>query len=232
MGLSAGADVREELTRRRGSRGCSSSPTSTTRSSPSRSRRSRPATATSSAAAPRSRSAATCGSADRTCGCGSPGPPSASRSARPAWSPSAACATAKYLLFTSRTVGADEALRLGLVNRVAPAAATEEAAVELATAVAAHPPEARRAPEADAPRLGRRRGPLGDRGRGPGRVAALRPGPAAQPDRVPWSECRPPCSARDLAPAGRCKPLVTGLRGARLRPGRPVAPTAASAVEL
>ncbi len=49
---------------------------------------------------------------------------------------------AKYLLFSSRTVGADEALRLGLVNRVAPAASTEEAAVELATTVAAHPPEA------------------------------------------------------------------------------------------
>jgi enoyl-CoA hydratase/carnithine racemase len=51
-------------------------------------------------------------------------------------------ATAKYLLLTSRTVGADEALRLGLVNRVAPAATTEEAAVELATGVATHPPEA------------------------------------------------------------------------------------------
>jgi enoyl-CoA hydratase/carnithine racemase len=51
-------------------------------------------------------------------------------------------ATAKYLLFSSRTVGADEALRLGLVNRVAPAAATEEAALELAASVAAHPPEA------------------------------------------------------------------------------------------
>ncbi|HEX6667843.1 MAG TPA: enoyl-CoA hydratase/isomerase family protein [Solirubrobacterales bacterium] len=51
-------------------------------------------------------------------------------------------AAAKYLLFTSRTVGADEALRLGLVNRVAPAAATEEAALELAASVAAHPPEA------------------------------------------------------------------------------------------
>ncbi|HET6998367.1 MAG TPA: enoyl-CoA hydratase/isomerase family protein [Solirubrobacterales bacterium] len=49
---------------------------------------------------------------------------------------------AKYLLFSSRTVGADEALRLGLVNRVAPAAATEESAIELAIAVAAHPPEA------------------------------------------------------------------------------------------
>ncbi len=51
-------------------------------------------------------------------------------------------ATAKYLLLTSRTVGADEALRLGLVNRVAPAAATEAAALELAAAAAAHPPEA------------------------------------------------------------------------------------------
>jgi enoyl-CoA hydratase/carnithine racemase len=51
-------------------------------------------------------------------------------------------AAAKYLLLSSRTVGADEALRLGLVNRVAPAAATEESALELAAAVAAHPPEA------------------------------------------------------------------------------------------
>jgi enoyl-CoA hydratase/carnithine racemase len=51
-------------------------------------------------------------------------------------------AAAKYLLLTSRTVGADEALRLGLVNRVAPAAATEEVALELATGVAAHPPQA------------------------------------------------------------------------------------------
>lgn len=51
-------------------------------------------------------------------------------------------ATAKYLLLTSRTVGADEALRLGLVNRVAPAAATEQAALELAATVASHPPEA------------------------------------------------------------------------------------------
>jgi enoyl-CoA hydratase/carnithine racemase len=51
-------------------------------------------------------------------------------------------AAAKYLLFSSRTVGADEALRLGLVNRVAPAAATEASALELAGTVAAHPPEA------------------------------------------------------------------------------------------
>jgi enoyl-CoA hydratase/carnithine racemase len=51
-------------------------------------------------------------------------------------------ATAKYLLLSSRTVGADEALRVGLVNRVAPAAATEDSALELAAQVAAHPPEA------------------------------------------------------------------------------------------
>jgi enoyl-CoA hydratase len=51
-------------------------------------------------------------------------------------------ATAKYLLLSSRTVGADEALRLGLVNRVAPAAATEQTALELAAEVARHPPEA------------------------------------------------------------------------------------------
>ena len=50
-------------------------------------------------------------------------------------------AAAKYLLFSSRTVGADEALRIGLVNRVAPAAGTEEAALKLAAEVAAHPPQ-------------------------------------------------------------------------------------------
>jgi enoyl-CoA hydratase len=51
-------------------------------------------------------------------------------------------ATAKYLLLTSRNVGADEALRMGLVHRVAPAAATEEAALDLAAEVAVHSPEA------------------------------------------------------------------------------------------
>jgi enoyl-CoA hydratase len=43
---------------------------------------------------------------------------------------------------SSRTIAADEALRMGLVSRVAPAAATEEAALDLAAGVAAHPPEA------------------------------------------------------------------------------------------
>jgi enoyl-CoA hydratase len=50
-------------------------------------------------------------------------------------------AAAKYLLLSSRTVGADEALRLGLVNRVAPASATEDAALDLGAEVAALPPE-------------------------------------------------------------------------------------------
>ncbi|HEY1853586.1 MAG TPA: enoyl-CoA hydratase/isomerase family protein [Solirubrobacterales bacterium] len=51
-------------------------------------------------------------------------------------------ATAKYLLLSAKTIGADEALRLGLVNKVAPAAATEDAALELAATVAAHDPAA------------------------------------------------------------------------------------------
>jgi enoyl-CoA hydratase/carnithine racemase len=51
-------------------------------------------------------------------------------------------ATAKYLLLTAKEVSADEALRLGLVNRVAPAQATEEQALKLAATVAANPPEA------------------------------------------------------------------------------------------
>jgi enoyl-CoA hydratase len=50
--------------------------------------------------------------------------------------------TAKYLLLTARNVSADEAFRMGLVHRVAPAAGTEEASLELAGEVAAHPPEA------------------------------------------------------------------------------------------
>ncbi|MBK5117467.1 MAG: enoyl-CoA hydratase/isomerase family protein [Thermoleophilia bacterium] len=48
---------------------------------------------------------------------------------------------AKYLLLTSKEVAADEALRWGLVHRVAPAPATEQAALTLAAQVAAHPPE-------------------------------------------------------------------------------------------
>jgi 3-hydroxypropionyl-coenzyme A dehydratase len=49
---------------------------------------------------------------------------------------------AKYLLLTAKDVSADEALRWGLVHKVAPAPATEEQALSLAAAVAQHPPEA------------------------------------------------------------------------------------------
>jgi enoyl-CoA hydratase/carnithine racemase len=49
---------------------------------------------------------------------------------------------AKYLLLTATDVGAEQALRWGLVHRIAPAAMTEEAALDLAASVAANPPEA------------------------------------------------------------------------------------------
>ena len=49
---------------------------------------------------------------------------------------------AKYLLLTGKEVNAEQALRWGLVHKVAPAAATEEQALALAAAVAEHPPEA------------------------------------------------------------------------------------------
>jgi enoyl-CoA hydratase/carnithine racemase len=48
---------------------------------------------------------------------------------------------AKYLLLTSRDVGADEALRWGLVHKVVPAARTEQGALDLAAGVAANDPE-------------------------------------------------------------------------------------------
>lgn len=48
---------------------------------------------------------------------------------------------AKYLLLSSNTVKVDEALRMGLVNQVAPGAATENTALELAGRIAAHEPE-------------------------------------------------------------------------------------------
>ena len=82
-------------------------------------------------------------------------------------------ATAKYLLLSSRTVGADEALRLGLVNRVAPAAATEDAALAAGRRSRRPPARGGRPAEGDAARVGRRGRPLRRRGRRPGRVAAL-----------------------------------------------------------
>ena len=49
---------------------------------------------------------------------------------------------AKYLLLTAKEVAADEAHRWGLVHVVVPPPRTEEAALQLAAQVAAHPPEA------------------------------------------------------------------------------------------
>lgn len=53
----------------------------------------------------------------------------------------AGLSVAKYLLLSSKEVNAEQALRWGLVHKVAPAARTEEVAIELATSCAAHPPE-------------------------------------------------------------------------------------------
>lgn len=53
----------------------------------------------------------------------------------------AGLSVAKYLLLSSKEVNAEQALRWGLVHKVAPAAKTEAVAIELATSCAAHPPE-------------------------------------------------------------------------------------------
>jgi enoyl-CoA hydratase/carnithine racemase len=50
-------------------------------------------------------------------------------------------AAAKDLILTGRTIGLDEALALGFLQRGAPADEAERVAIELASAVAAHPPE-------------------------------------------------------------------------------------------
>lgn len=49
---------------------------------------------------------------------------------------------AKYLLLSANEADATEALRWGLIHKVAPAARTESAALQLAARIAAHPPEA------------------------------------------------------------------------------------------
>ncbi len=48
---------------------------------------------------------------------------------------------AKYLLLTSKEVAVDEALRWGLVHKVAPAPKTEAVALQLAAQIADHPPD-------------------------------------------------------------------------------------------
>ncbi len=49
-------------------------------------------------------------------------------------------ARAKEILMTGRVVGADEALAIGLVSRIVPAQAIEAEALDLARAIAKHPP--------------------------------------------------------------------------------------------
>ena len=54
----------------------------------------------------------------------------------------AGLSVAKYALLTAREIGPDDAHRWGLVHKVAPAAATEEAALKLAGGIAELDPEA------------------------------------------------------------------------------------------
>ena len=155
------------------------------------SRRSPPATARASAAGPRSPSPATCGSAAPTCACASPAPRWASRSGPARLVTLCGLAVAKYLLLTAQEVGADEALRLGPGQPGRARRRDRGGGARARRRGRRAPARGGRPPEADAARVGRRRGPLARRGRGPGRVAALRP----------------------RAPSRRLQPRLVGSRG-------------------
>ena len=162
-------------TGRAGCGGWSCSPTSTTRSPPSRSRRSPPATATCVGGG--AEIAVACdmrvgGSNLRMRFPGAalgvpvgPGPPGHPLRARHGQVPAAQLADRRRR----------QGLRLGLVNRVAPAAATEEAALRPRRRGRRPPARGGRPDQADAARVGRGRGSLPGRGAGAGRVAAHRP---------------------------------------------------------
>ncbi len=142
MGLSAGADVREDLDAAGRCTGCSCSPISTTRSSGFRSR---PIAACHGACVG--------GGAEIAVACdlrvgGSnlrlrfPGAALGVPVGPARLVTLCGLSVAKYLLLTSKEVDADEALRWGLVHKVAPSQATEDAALQLAAQVAENPPEA------------------------------------------------------------------------------------------
>ena len=169
-------------TRRAGSAACSCSPTSTTSSPPSPSRRSPPATASVVGGGAEIAIACDLRVGGANLRLSFPGAELGVPVGPARLVTLCGLSTAKYLLLTSRNVSADEALRMGLVHRVAPAARTEEAALELAAEVAAAPARVGRPAQADAPPLGRRRRALRRRGPRPGRVAALRPGPLPHRD--------------------------------------------------
>ena len=171
MGLSAGADIKEELDEEGKVRRMQLFADLYDRSSPSPSRRSPPATATSSAAAPRSPIACDMRVGGSNLRMRFPGAALGVPVGPARLVTLCGLAAAKYLLLSSRTVGADEALRLGLVNRVARPRRPRRRRWTLAAEVAAHPPEA-------VARLKRMlhewddvEGRSAQRGRRPGRVA-------------------------------------------------------------
>ena len=83
-------------------------------------------------------------------------------------------AAAKDLVLTGRTLGMEEARALGLLQRTAPAALAEAAALDLARELAANPPEGMRRLKAMFRRADRCRRRRRARERAAGRVAARR----------------------------------------------------------
>ena len=176
LGLSAGADVREELGRGGRVRRMELFAELYDELTRSRSRPSPPATARWSGAARRSRWPATCASGGSNLRMRFPGAELGVPVGPARLVTLCGLATAKYLLLTSRNVSADEALRMGLVHRVAPAAAHRGGGARARGRGRGAPARGGRPPEADAAPLGRGGGALRRRGPRPGRVAARRPG--------------------------------------------------------
>ncbi len=84
---------------------------------------------------------------------------------------------AKYALLTSKEISADQALRWGLVHKVAPAPATEEAALTLAAHMSTMPPESLRRIKSMLHSWDDVVGRSADEGQRPGRLAERGPRP-------------------------------------------------------